>query len=236
MKRLRLLGLMFLTCFWASQGFADIFTWTDQQGVTHFSNVRPPPEADIFLKTREAPLSEAMNQEATSNSPLMASRSSEDDLGPHPQTADPELEPATERDEASYLDPGPVVYRSFVDTWYLRVAGYHPVRHGYKFYHGGYDTGYCSDYYYRFPPWSIRPRLSERDTFQILRNSHPAVRYIKKPHRRDPDHYQPDTGVKHRPRNHVGRPYKRAYRGFGHLKPAPTIGHHRGIHIGRGGW
>jgi len=46
-------------CFVASSLYADIYEWTDKDGVTHYTNYAPPPEARIIMKTEELPYDEA---------------------------------------------------------------------------------------------------------------------------------------------------------------------------------
>lgn len=59
MKRLNIL-VMILSAFWfvglaVSTAAADIYAWTDENGVKHFTNQAPPKEATLFMKTPEIP-------------------------------------------------------------------------------------------------------------------------------------------------------------------------------------
>jgi hypothetical protein len=227
--------LVFLTVFWVSQGSADIFTWTDRHGVTHLSNVRPPPGANVFVETREATHPEvkaSKKPDATSPNPPRNSHSSRDDLETHLQTAKLDIGQDVDPRQSSHMAPGPVAPRPLVDTQYLRVAGTYPLRYKYK--HHSYGTKYYySPHYYRFPPWTTRPRLYKYDKHRILPKSYLRPTYIKKPHR-DLHWYKHYSGVKHFRGHHIGRFSKRTYPHIGHLKPQPTIGHHRGIHYRKG--
>ena len=42
-------------CFVASSLYADIYEWTDEDGVKHYTNYAPPPEASVLMKTEELP-------------------------------------------------------------------------------------------------------------------------------------------------------------------------------------
>jgi hypothetical protein len=206
MKRLRIVGLLFLTVFWPSQGSADIFTWTDRHGVTHLSNVRPPHEAEVLLETSAATLPEA-------------------------KTSKKAIEQAVISNKATRMEPEPVAPLPLVYTQRLRVAGIYPVR--YKHEHHYYGPKYYSSHYYRFPPWRTHPRLYEYDKHRILPRNYLRHTYIKKPHR-SLHHDKRYPGVKHHRGHHVGRFSKRAYPHIGHLSPQPTIGHHYRPSIGKG--
>ena len=38
---------------WIPQGWADIYSWTDEDGVRHISNLNPPAHAEILLRTED---------------------------------------------------------------------------------------------------------------------------------------------------------------------------------------
>lgn len=42
--------------------YADIYIWTDENGITNFTNQTPPPEAEIYLKSMEGPYQEAVDR------------------------------------------------------------------------------------------------------------------------------------------------------------------------------
>ena len=54
MKRLLIL-LILLWVWWAGPVSADIYRWTDANGVTHFSNEPPPTGAKVLDKIEETP-------------------------------------------------------------------------------------------------------------------------------------------------------------------------------------
>jgi hypothetical protein len=55
--------VMALAAFWfaglaVSAAGADIYAWTDENGVKYFTNHAPPEQATLFMKTREIPYDE----------------------------------------------------------------------------------------------------------------------------------------------------------------------------------
>ena len=60
MKCFKLILIILVNCFVASSSFADIYEWTDENGVKHFSNYAHPAESKVLMKTKEEPY----NQEA----------------------------------------------------------------------------------------------------------------------------------------------------------------------------
>jgi hypothetical protein len=61
MKRLSLF-IYTLTCLWIPGVNADIYTWSDENGIMHFSNRNSHPEATLYLKTMEGPYEEALER------------------------------------------------------------------------------------------------------------------------------------------------------------------------------
>jgi hypothetical protein len=49
-------------CFVAASLYADIYEWTDEDGVKHYTNYEPAPEAKIMMKTEELPYDEAADR------------------------------------------------------------------------------------------------------------------------------------------------------------------------------
>ena len=52
MKPLKIFLLATIGCFFSAFLYADIYEWTDEEGVRHFTNSAPPPEAKIMMKTK----------------------------------------------------------------------------------------------------------------------------------------------------------------------------------------
>jgi hypothetical protein len=52
-----------VSCLVASPLYADIYKWTDESGVQHFSNYNPPGNARVWMKTKDVPYDEAADHE-----------------------------------------------------------------------------------------------------------------------------------------------------------------------------
>lgn len=59
MKGLKIVLLVAAGCLIAGSLQADIYQWTDDNGVKHFTNYAPPEDATILMKTEEVPYDEA---------------------------------------------------------------------------------------------------------------------------------------------------------------------------------
>ena len=55
MKRFKImiLAALWLSGFAALEANADIYSWTDENGVNHFTNYSPPKQAKLLIKTPE---------------------------------------------------------------------------------------------------------------------------------------------------------------------------------------
>ena len=63
MKGLKISLLIVAQFFIASSLFADIYEWTDANGVKHFTNYAPPDNAKLLMKTEAVPYDEAADIE-----------------------------------------------------------------------------------------------------------------------------------------------------------------------------
>lgn len=63
MNRLKILILIALSGLVASSVFADIYEWTDEDGVRHFTNYAPPAHSKVLMKTKEVPYDEESDRE-----------------------------------------------------------------------------------------------------------------------------------------------------------------------------
>ena len=59
MKGLKIFLLVAAGCLIAGSLQADIYEWTDANGVKHFTNYTPPQDATVLMKTAEVPYDEA---------------------------------------------------------------------------------------------------------------------------------------------------------------------------------
>jgi len=63
MKCFRILSIILLIVLYSSVASADIYEWTDANGIRHFTNYAPPIQARILLKTDELPYDEAADKD-----------------------------------------------------------------------------------------------------------------------------------------------------------------------------
>lgn len=62
MKGMNILLLIAAGCLVAGTLHADIYEWTDENGVKHFTNYAPPDNATVLMKTKEMPYDEAADR------------------------------------------------------------------------------------------------------------------------------------------------------------------------------
>ena len=62
MSGFKIFLLITVSCMVASSSFADIYEWTDEDGIKHYSNYAPPENSRILMKTREAPPDEEVDR------------------------------------------------------------------------------------------------------------------------------------------------------------------------------
>jgi len=62
MNGIKIIVFILLSCIAASSSFADIYEWTDENGVKHFSNYAHPAQSKILMRTKETPYDEAADR------------------------------------------------------------------------------------------------------------------------------------------------------------------------------
>jgi hypothetical protein len=62
MTTLKIFVCITVGCFVSVSLYADIYEWTDKDGVKHFTNYAPAAEAKIMMKTEELPYDEAADR------------------------------------------------------------------------------------------------------------------------------------------------------------------------------
>ena len=55
MTNFKIILIILVSCIAAASAFADIYEWTDENGVKHYSNYAPPAESRVLMKTKEEP-------------------------------------------------------------------------------------------------------------------------------------------------------------------------------------
>jgi len=58
MNGFKIIVLILVSCIVASSSFADIYVWTDENGVKHYSNYAPAADSKVLMKTKEEPYDE----------------------------------------------------------------------------------------------------------------------------------------------------------------------------------
>ena len=78
MKRLNITILVLMAVwvygFVALTAHADIYSWTDENGVNHFRNYAPPKHAKLLMKTPEIPYDEEADNQRRENDSLEVAR------------------------------------------------------------------------------------------------------------------------------------------------------------------
>jgi hypothetical protein len=62
MNAIKIIVIGLAGCIVASIAVADIYEWTDENGVKHYSNYAPPPGSRVLMKTKEEPYDEAADR------------------------------------------------------------------------------------------------------------------------------------------------------------------------------
>ena len=62
MSSFKILAFVSLCCIFATSSLADIYEWTDENGVKHYSNYAPSEESKVLMKTKEEPYDEAADR------------------------------------------------------------------------------------------------------------------------------------------------------------------------------
>jgi len=62
MTSLKISVFIWICCILATSSLADIYEWTDENGVKHFSNYAPAENSKVLMKTKEVPYDEAADQ------------------------------------------------------------------------------------------------------------------------------------------------------------------------------
>ena len=216
-------------CFFTTSLYADIYEWTDEDGVKHFTNYAPAPEAKIMMKTEELPYDEAADRarlEAEREEQLeltrleLAERKAE--LERRELETEQRLAEADRQAEEMLREAEKILNET-------RNDGYDYGNYGYSnFSRGFYPYHYKNRYYYR------------NETGSIYFIKPPHVDHFKR-YRYKKHHHGNDNTYRRSRYNDPKHPYKQAHRRDDSLRS--NNGYHRGqfsirsygsSHIGRG--
>lgn len=160
MRRLHILLAFVLLCCVNSMVSADIYEWTDEHGVKHFTNYAPPAQAQVLMKTEEMPYDEKADKErmeAERMDRLVAAwqeiAEKEARLLERQQEADQRIAEANRKAEEALQQAESLLYETEnYDDYYGRghvSYGYHPYAYKYSHYKRWYYRKHGSIYYKR---------------------------------------------------------------------------------------
>ena len=190
---------MLLCCVY-SIAIADIYAWTDEKGVRHFTNYAPPPQANIIMKTEELPYDELADRERMElerqdqlTAALQELAEKEARLAEMQRAAERRIEAANRKAEEaleqaeSLLDQAQYESSGYYSGGYLH-SGYYPYKR--RFHRSIYDRWY---YRNRHSIYHKKPHTR-----------HYGKHYYKKKHRYKKQHNDKYRGG-HRQRYQTGR-------------------------------
>lgn len=232
MKGFKIFLFITACCVFASTALADIYEWTDADGVKHYSNYAPPENSKILMKTKEEPYDEGADRaraEADRQALLEMTRldiaQREAELELREAEAERKLAEADRLAEEAQRDA-----ESYIDESENSPATFHSYGYGcYGYYNGCSDLIYGRSYY-RNDTASIffkKPRYAQR-----YRHIRATKRYGS--------HYSNDYRNKfrvnmfYRPGAYHNNRYQQPRRG--HITGAGRIGPRGGSTNGRGGF
>ncbi|MBW1774032.1 MAG: DUF4124 domain-containing protein [Deltaproteobacteria bacterium] len=166
MKVLSIFGAFIFAFLWASAASAAIYSWTDENGLLHFTNVAPPPQARV-VSAREKTVDER----------LKSAENRADDLEQDLDQAKEEAREALQRAraleerlaEASRLAEEAQTYQEasyrYEETWEEEYS----------------RSPYYGGYVYRAAPYR-RPYVCTNDRWRVPRKSHLRKARYKKPY------------------------------------------------------
>ena len=209
MKGFKIYIFILVQLFIASSLFADIYEWTDENGVKHFTNYAPPDNAKLMMKTEPVPYDETDSEWAAADNERTATEEQdrlelarqefaerEADLERKVAEAErrlAEIDRQAERtdSEAEELsdEAGDAPY---IDRSYSR----------YGYYSGYYTTPYKGRKYYRGTYGGIYYKKPYYKTYHRYRH------YKKHNYRHHKRHFFKN---KHIPRHHIRSHVKRGY-------------------------
>lgn len=139
--------------FSISAADADIYSWTDENGVSHFTNYAPPKQARLLMKTPEIPYDKEADIQRQENDRLEVARlelaEREAYLLQQQQEAERRIAEANARADAALQEADQILQDAEAaaeDANYDRDGSY---TNGYGYYPYGYRSGYYYNGYYR---------------------------------------------------------------------------------------
>jgi hypothetical protein len=215
MRRLLFVSASILFYCACSTASADIYAWMDENGVRHFTNYAPPPQAKVIMKTKELPYDRQADEERMQTERLdQLAAALQEVAEKEAQLAKMQLE-AERRIEAANRKAQEALEQaeSLLNQAQYESDGYGSSRYGYP-YKGRYNHSVYNRWYYRNS--SILYEKHHHD----YRHKH----YYKKKYRYKKRHDYKYRGGGHRSyqvrKNHLSRRSPAMRGGFGHRSRA----------------
>jgi hypothetical protein len=227
MKLSRIFGFILIMYLWAPMVHGDIYSWTDQHGIVHYTNYAPPPQAKVVIRdvkmssshsgVTKAEETEDEGQESLElklqgvnrrvealEDSLEEAEALTEDLEEKLLTANKKAEEAIESAEALANETNEAGAQYASDVIYLNVRSYSPVYYPYRSYYKGHRL----KTYHRGS--RHKSHLSKKHLKTHHRGSHKKYssngRHFSKPH---------NAGI--RQKGHFGaRHFKKPHSGFRH--------------------
>jgi hypothetical protein len=175
MKLLAIFSSILFVCFCTSTSSANIYSWVDENGITHFTNYSPPPGAKLVVKDIPIPRRMLSDKESAEKEDLLREGSEigqvleEDKIRgkgkkggaleeePHSsESYDPNVS-GSDGSKNSYVSQYPPFFHRYPAQ--LHLLKHHPNYH-YKYH---LDKPYAKKHHYNKPTiWDRDPRLSQK--------------------------------------------------------------------------
>jgi hypothetical protein len=173
MKLLAIFSTILLICLCTSTSSADIYSWTDKSGVTHFTNYSPPPGAKLIVKDipiprrtltdngRAGKADQLGNEQELERDTIRAGRKKAEAMeeGPYPSENDYPDVRGTDPSKNRYVSEYPPGFHRYPPDVYL--LKHHPNYH-YKYH---LDKPYAKKHYsaYGHGRHHNKPTIWDRD-------------------------------------------------------------------------
>ncbi len=216
MRRLLIFTASILLCCVYSTASADIYAWVDENGVRHFTNYAPPPQAEVIMKTEELPYDEQADNERLETErldqltdALQAVAEKEAQLAEMQLAAEKRIESANRKAQEALEQAESLLNQAQYESDDHGSSGYGT--YGYYPYKRSYNHSIYNRWYYR-----NSGSIYHKKHHQKYRHKH----YYKKKYRHKKRHDYKYRGGGHRRyqfRKHaINRPAKTMRGGFSH--------------------
>ena len=190
MKRFKIMVMILATLgfagFLASTASGDIYAWTDENGVKHFTNYAPPKQAALFMKTSEIPHDEDADNQRRETDRLEVARielaEREAFLLEEQQAAERRIAAANARADAALQEADRILQKAQAAT--ESDGAYRSSSYGYGYYYPYYFYGprYKSYKKHDGKKHHTKPKIDHyTHNWHILKNTQPGKYTAKHP-------------------------------------------------------